>query len=196
MLVMKKMPGNSFAPLGFHIRNLQVRVAVVSPPPGFLPVLDCLDRAEVDAGTAEFAVVFPDRLALHHFDIVHRPDGCTGAAGSAFIICNEVFIRVMDLAYETIIHESLHEPGEHRNARPHDKTLVDYHQDLTCTLLCISKKLMSLRAFRWFIDLHKVTPYPDGKYRIEMPPGACKDKVVELMECRNPLSSQGKGSKQ
>jgi hypothetical protein len=36
--------------------------------------------------------VLPERFAINHIDIVYRADGCTGAAGGACIICDEVTI--------------------------------------------------------------------------------------------------------
>ena len=105
---MKHFAG-SFAPLRLHICNLQVRVVVPSPGLCLLPILDCLYRAEVYAGTAEFTVVLPDRLTLDHLYIMYRADGSTCPAGCASFICQEVLVCIMDLAYESVIHEPLQE---------------------------------------------------------------------------------------
>ena len=61
-----------FPPLFFHIHKSNRGISVPSPIFGLLPVLDCLGRAEMDTGTAEFTVVLPERFFIHHFDIFYR----------------------------------------------------------------------------------------------------------------------------
>lgn len=71
-----------FSRLGLHIAKLQARMEV--PSPSLRPVqhgkLDCLGRAEVETGAAEFAPVLPDRVTLFDHDIFYRADCRTGAA--------------------------------------------------------------------------------------------------------------------
>ena len=68
--------------LGFHILNLQCGMPVPAPSLRSLHAMevDCLHRAEMEAGTAQFTVVLPGRSSLYHRDISHRADFCTGTA--------------------------------------------------------------------------------------------------------------------
>ena len=97
VIPLKKIYG-LFPPLFFHIHKSNRGVSVPSPFFGLLPVLDGLRRAEMDTGTAEFAVVLPERFFIHHFDIFHRADCRTGPARRAFFIGKEVLVGIMDSA--------------------------------------------------------------------------------------------------
>ena len=94
-----------FAPLRFHISDLERRVAVAPALCRFWPVLDRLDRAEVDTGAAQLTVVLPDRFLVCHFDIFHRADCSTGPAGSAFLVSNKVLVSIMDSPNEPFIRK-------------------------------------------------------------------------------------------
>ena len=71
--------------------------------------LDCAGRAEMDAPAAEFAVVFPDRLSLHQFNIFCRADGCTDPARRAVVIDGEFLVIVMHMGSKTRVHQGMHE---------------------------------------------------------------------------------------
>jgi hypothetical protein len=76
----KKIERMLFSPLFFHVHKSNGWIFVPSPIFSLLPVLDCLGRAEMDTGTAEFTMVLPDRFFIHHFDIFHGTDCRTGPA--------------------------------------------------------------------------------------------------------------------
>jgi len=59
--------------------------------------LDRFYRADMNAPDTELAVMFPDRSAIHKFDILCRADGCTCSARSTFVIDREFSVIVMDM---------------------------------------------------------------------------------------------------
>jgi hypothetical protein len=73
----------------------------------FLPVLDCLMRAPLDAGEALFAMVEPKGSAIRHLDIRRGTEFLTDAAGIAFLVGMERFVHVCNMPNRHTV-----QPGE------------------------------------------------------------------------------------
>src|SRR5665647_3082565 len=84
---------------GVRLKFLQAdrRIMVTLPGSSAGTCLDGFCRAEVNTPAAEFAVVFPDGFSVHHINISGRANGCTGAAGRAFLIHREFPVILVDV---------------------------------------------------------------------------------------------------
>ena len=81
--------------------------------------VDCLHRAEMEAGTAQFTVVLPGRSSLYHRDISHGQTFAQVPQRGTGIRDREFLVPGMNRPGEEPVRGSVHEPCKQRETDRH-----------------------------------------------------------------------------
>jgi hypothetical protein len=144
--------------LGFHILNLQPGVPVPAPSLRSLHAMevDCLDRAEMEAGTAQFTVVLPGRSSLYHRNISHRADFCTGTTRGTGIRDTKFLVPGMNRPGEEPVRGSVHEPCKQRETDRHLFAFLYPAGDLSKLSISRGKDPVLFFTFRRPVDRREI----------------------------------------